>query len=191
MLYWLPLGAGGRFVRFNGKVYERICALAARRRPLDLYHSALIVTIGDTRWAIELCPERRGDPFRVAGGAVGSRLAGRLRIFRYEARCAPDGEIPDVEFAVESPVPVTDDAGAAGSVLALTRRIPTPVWGRDELSVGEMWNSNSVIAWLLASAGLDLVALRPPAGGRAPGWDAGAIVAGRAARSRRRPADAT
>jgi hypothetical protein len=35
-LYWLPLGAGGRFVRLNGKVYEAVAELgpdAASRRP--------------------------------------------------------------------------------------------------------------------------------------------------------------
>jgi hypothetical protein len=44
---------------------------------------------------------------------------------------------------------------------------------------GEMWNSNSVIAWLLARAGLDTDTIQPPAGGRAPGWNAGLVVAGR------------
>ena len=33
-----------------------------------------------------------------------------------------------------------------------------------------MWNSNSVIAWLLASSGLPMDEIGPPAGGRAPGW---------------------
>jgi hypothetical protein len=55
--------------------------------------------------------------------------------------------------------------------------VPLPVWGRDELGTGEMWNSNSVIAWLLARSGVETEAIRPPAGGRAPGWDAGLLVA--------------
>jgi hypothetical protein len=42
-LYWLPLGAGGWFIRLNGRIYEAIHALLERRRPLDLYHSALQV----------------------------------------------------------------------------------------------------------------------------------------------------
>ena len=37
-LWWLPLGAGGRFVRLNGRVYEAVHALLERRRPLELYH---------------------------------------------------------------------------------------------------------------------------------------------------------
>ena len=41
-----------------------------------------------------------------------------------------------------------------------------------------MWNSNSVIAWLLA-AGLPMDGIGPPAGGRAPGWEAGLVAARR------------
>jgi hypothetical protein len=53
------------------------------------------------------------------------------------------------------------------------------IWGRDELGVGEMWNSNSVIAWLLARNGFDTDDIRPPAGGRAPGWEVGLRAAHR------------
>jgi hypothetical protein len=42
-----------------------------------------------------------------------------------------------------------------------------------------MWNSNSMIAWLICAAGLPTDELRPPARGRAPGWDAGLEVARR------------
>ena len=58
-------------------------------------------------------------------------------------------------------------------LLDLVTDVPTPVWGRDELGLGEMWNSNSVIAWLLRHAGVDAASLSPPRGGRAPGWAAG------------------
>ena len=34
--------------------------------------------------------------------------------------------------------------------------MPTLAWGRDGLNVGEMWNSNSVIAWVLVRSGVDL-----------------------------------
>ena len=40
-----------------------------------------------------------------------------------------------------------------------------------------MWNSNSVISWLLALSGLDPDRLDPPTGGRAPGWKAGIVAA--------------
>jgi hypothetical protein len=42
-----------------------------------------------------------------------------------------------------------------------------------------MWNSNSIVAWLVARAGLDADAIVPPMGGRAPGWNAGLLVARR------------
>ena len=44
---------------------------------------------------------------------------------------------------------------------------------------GEIWNSNSLVAWLLARAGLWTNEIGPPPGGRAPGWDAGLKVAAR------------
>jgi hypothetical protein len=42
-----------------------------------------------------------------------------------------------------------------------------------------MWNSNSVISWLISSAGLDVGGIQPPSGGRAPGWQAGLEIAAR------------
>lgn len=46
---------------------------------------------------------------------------------------------------------------------------------------GEMWNSNSLTEWLLARSGhdTDTRSVRPPARGRALGWAARLIVAGR------------
>jgi hypothetical protein len=64
-------------------------------------------------------------------------------------------------------------------VLDLVPYVPTPVWGRDELGAGEMWNSNSFISWLLERCGLDVESIRLPAGGRAPGWNAGLVIARR------------
>ena len=59
------------------------------------------------------------------------------------------------------------------------------VWGRDALRTGDMWNSNSVVAWLIARSGIEAEAIAPPAGGRAPGWRAGLV----AARSQERSAE--
>jgi hypothetical protein len=36
-----------------------------------------------------------------------------------------------------------------------------------------------VIAWLVASSGLEAAKIHPPRGGRAPGWEAGLVVAQR------------
>jgi hypothetical protein len=65
-------------------------------------------------------------------------------------------------------------------VLDMVREVPTPVWGRDEFHTGDMWNSNSVISWLIVQCGLDGEPVLPPPGGRAPGWDAGLVIARRA-----------
>jgi hypothetical protein len=70
----------------------------------------------------------------------------------------------------------------ASRILELVPSIPALVWDRDERHTGEMWNSNSVIAWLVARAGIDAGAIQPPARGRAPGWCAGLVVAARDAR---------
>jgi hypothetical protein len=181
-LYWLPLGAGGHSVRLNGRVFEAVAARLARRAPCDLYHSALVVHVPEGRFVIEQAPVRASDGAErgvVAEGAVGSRWAGRFRIFRYEVRRWRGGIIPDVDEAIESPQRLTDDADVARRLLDLVPRVPRAVWGRDELGAGEMWNSNSVISWLLARSGLPTDVIRPPAGGRAPGWQAGLVVARR------------
>lgn len=181
-LYWLPLGAGGHFVRLNGRIYEAVAARLQRRDPLLLYHSALQVQTGKERFVIEQAPvhDWSGKLRGVVGeGPVGARWAGRFRIFRYEIRLWLDGHIPDVAEAVDSPRRLSDDEDRAHRVLDVVAQVPTPVWGRDELGAGEMWNSNSVIAWVIARSGLDAESLRPPPGGRAPGWQAGLEVARR------------
>jgi hypothetical protein len=181
-LYWLPLGAGGHFVRLNGRLYEAVAARLQRRPACDLYHSALQVEIPGAKYVIEQAPvhdwsgNERGV---VAEGAVGSRWAGRFRIFRYEIRLWLGGHIPDVAEAVDGPRRLTSDENRARRVLDLVAQVPTPVWGRDELATGEMWNSNSVIAWVIARSGIDAEAIKPPTEGRAPGWQAGLVVARR------------
>jgi hypothetical protein len=182
-LYWLPLGAGGHFVRTNGRIYEALVAWRAQRPRRDLYHSALIVTVPAGAFVIEQAwPIPSGDRSRrgvVAEGPVASRLARSLRFLRYEVRRWRDGEISDINEAVASPQRLTDDVVAAERLLELVPKVPTPVWGRDEIGAGEMWNSNSLISWLIVRAALDVDTVQPPAGGRAPGWDAGLILARR------------
>jgi hypothetical protein len=182
-LYWLPLGAGGHSVRWNGRVYEAVSALVERRGASALFHSAVVVSLPPDTWVIEMTPvwAVRGAYGRgvVAEGAVGARWAGRSRLFRYEVHCWRGGSIADVAEAVESPVRLASDQASCQRLLALIRSVPTPVWGRDELGAGEMWNSNSVTSWALASCGLDALDIRPPRGGRAPGWSAGVVVARR------------
>jgi hypothetical protein len=181
-LYWLPLGAGGHSVRLNGRVFEALVARHEGRPSMALYHSALVVRVPEGEFVIEQAPVRdRNGPPRgvVAEGVVGTRWARRLRVFRYEIRCWRNGVIPDVDEAVDSPQRLTDDGALAQRLLELVPEVPTPIWGRDELQAGEMWNSNSVISWLITRSGLETEALRVPSGGRAPGWGAGVVVARR------------
>lgn len=184
-LYWLPLGAGGHFVRINGRIYEAIKARIEHRQRFDLYHTALQVDLGGERFVIEQTPEPdlsgegRGV---VAEGAVGSRWAGRFRLFRYEIRLWRGGHIPDVAEAVDSPRSLSTDEASARRVLDTVPKVPTLVWGRDQLGTGEMWNSNSIVAWVIARSGLEVESIQPPTGGRAPGWQAGVVVAQRDSR---------
>jgi hypothetical protein len=179
-LFWLPLGAGGHCVRLNGRVYEALAARVQHRAARDLYHAALEVRADGGRWVIEMAPMfdgPAGDRGVVAQGPVGACWAGRWALFRYGIRRWQDGQIPDVDDAVDSPRRLACDAPSARRLLALVPRVPTPVWGRDAFATGDMWNSNSVVAWLLARSGIDAAAIAPPAGGRAPGWHAGLVAA--------------
>jgi len=179
-LFWLPLGAGGHCVRLNGRVYEALAARVAHRAPCDLYHAALEVRVDGRRWVIEMAPMLDGAAQErgvVAQGPVGARWAGRWALFRYGIRRWRDGRIPDVDEAVDSPRRLARDAASARRLLDLVPRVPTPVWGRDAFATGDMWNSNSVVAWLLVRTGIDGAAIIPPAGGRAPGWHAGLVAA--------------
>jgi hypothetical protein len=179
-LYWLPLGAGGHFVKYNGRAYEWIKARLDGRRRLDLYHSALQVQLPEERFVIEQTPEpdlSGADRGVVAEGPVGSRWAGRFRLFRYEIRLWRGGHIPDIAEAVDSPVRLTAEEKAAHRVLEVVPRVPRLAWGRDEIGAGEMWNSNAVVAWIIATSGLATDSVKPPLGGRAPGWHAGLVAA--------------
>jgi hypothetical protein len=96
-LYWIPLGAGQHVVRLSGRLFEAISGRVQHRRPCDLYHSALVIIAPEGRFVIEQTPisddhgTRRGV---VVEGAVGSKLAGRFRLFRYEVHRWRDGVSP-------------------------------------------------------------------------------------------------
>lgn len=173
------MGARGRWLHIAGKMFETIAAALARRTPLDLYHSVLEVRAREGRFVIEMGPAVDDDLARrgvVAQGPVGASWAAALRILRYEVRCWAEG-ITAFDYAVETRR-LTDDVEAAERVLGLVAHVPTPVWGRDDLGAGEMWTCNSLTSWLLGRTDLS-DSIRPPAGGRAPGWDAGLTIARR------------
>lgn len=183
-LSWIPLGAGASvpIVTWNGRLFERVAARRRHEPPRDLYHAALEVYLDGDRHAIEMAPAwgpGSGGGGVVATGPVGLRWLGRSRFFRYEVRCSRDGVIPDLGWAVGGARRVTEDPVAVRRLLGLVPQVPVATWGRDELRTGDMWNSNSLVAWLLARSGADLRRTTLPEGGRAPGWDAGLIVAAR------------
>jgi hypothetical protein len=183
-LYWLPLGAGGHFVRWNGRVYEALSAHREHRPARPLFHSAMQIRLDGTTYAVEMGPVwnvSAPDRGAVCHGPVGAAWLGRFRAFRYEVRCWPNGQIPDIDEAVDGPVRMSDDEGRAKQVLQVLARVPPLTWGRDELGAGDMWNSNSLVSWALASTGHDLENVQPPRQGRAPGWQAGLALARRSA----------
>lgn len=180
-LYWLPLGAGGNFVRMNGRIYEAIAAAVQRRPRCDLYHSGLEILVPEGRYTIEQTPAQpHGELRGVVGiGPIGSQwLADHLPSFHYELRRWRDGVIPDIDEAVER-CRLSTDVSVARRLLELAPEVPFLLWGRDDLGAGDMWNSNSQISWLLARSGIDVESINPPAGGRAPGWHAGLVAAAR------------
>lgn len=175
-LWWLPVGAGGHVVVHTSRWWERLVALRERRRPRDLFHAALEVFDGDSRYVIEMTPAwggPKGARGAVMSGPVGARWLGASRLFRYEVRCSRDGVIPDRAWAPGPPTRLPLTPAAARSLLARIATVPPHTWGRDVFGIGDMWNSNSLVSWLLVTSGIDAATLRPPAGGSAPGWRSG------------------
>jgi len=185
-LFWIPLGAGeaSPLVRWSGRAFEYVVARREHRTRQRLFHSALQVHLQGTRHVIEMTPvwgQPPGDRGVVGEGPVGAPLLGRSRFFRYEVRRWARGVIPDAAASEESPQRLSTDESRARCVLELVPEFPTRTWGRDDLAVGEMWNSNSLTSWLLARSGHPTDALAPPTHGRAPGWSAGLVIADRQA----------
>jgi hypothetical protein len=182
-LWWIPLGAGagGALVRASGRIYEGLAAAAARRPRCALFHSALEVHLDGSTAAVEKTPvwTHQGERGVVVEGPVGAPFLGRSRLFRYEVRCWWGGSIPDRASAVGGPQRVTEDPEVARRLVELIPGFPPLTWGRDEQRTGDMWNSNSLVSWLLARTGHDLAVITPPPGARAPGWDAGIVAARR------------
>lgn len=187
-ILWIPLGAGGHVVRRTGWLYERLAAWRERRPAAPLFHAGLLACDGQDTYAIEMAPVwnlRVPDRGAVLEGPVGLRGLGRWRLFRYEVRRWRGGWIPDAADAVERTV-VSTSSCLVTALLDLVPQVPRLTWGRDELRVGEMWNSNSLVSWLLTGTGLPVEGIAPPCGGRAPGWAAGV-----AATARRTPSAAS
>jgi hypothetical protein len=167
-------------VHGSGRLFEAVASRRQHRPPCDLYHSALEVRSGTDRFVIEMAPAwAREQPERgvVLEGPVGARWLGTSVLFRYEVRRWRNGVIPDLAEAAGPPLHVATDRARSELLLRLVPQVPAFTWGRDETGVGDMWNSNSLTSWLLASSGHDLASIDPPDGGRAPGWQAGLVLA--------------
>ncbi|MFF6906281.1 hypothetical protein ACFY9Q_10110 [Streptomyces sp. NPDC012389] len=181
-LWWLPVGAGGRVVVRTSRWWEELAARREHREPRPLFHAALDVFSDGGRHVIEMGPAwGQTSPSRgvVAAGPVGWRPLGRWRLFRYEVRCWPEGVLPDRDLAVGAPRQFALTPDGARSLLARVSTVPALTWGRDAFGSGDMWNSNSLISWLLHTSGVDATRITPPGTGRAPGWACG-IAAARA-----------
>ncbi len=176
LLWWIPVGAGGHVARRTSRWWETVVAARQHRAPRPLVHAALEVVLDGTRTVIEMAPawggRRPADRGVVGTGPVGLAGLGRLALFRYEVRCWQGGTLPDRDEAIGPPTVVPGEA-TARAVLAAAPDTPTPTWGRPLDGGGDMWSSNSVASWLLATAGVDPAALGRPPGTRAPGWQAG------------------
>ena len=123
----------------------------------------------------DLSGEQRGV---VAEGAVGARWAGRFRIFRYEIRVWRGGHIPDVAEAVDSPRRLTSEASRPARARSRSRGADPGLGsrrvrhGRDvELELRDRVGDRAQ----RHRRRVDPAA----AGGRAPGWQAGVVVASR------------
>jgi hypothetical protein len=179
-LCWLPLGAGGHSVRLNGRIFEWVAARIEHRDRCDLYHSALEVRARQGRFVIEQAPawSEGGERGVVAVGSVGTRAAGRFRLFRYEIRRWRDGlsrTSPRRSKARVGSVTTPTVLGGYSSLCPRCRRRS----GSRRTPHRRDVDSNSLISWLIARSGLEVDSVARPTGGRAPGWRAGIVVAHR------------
>ncbi|MCC6382276.1 MAG: hypothetical protein IT304_07190 [Dehalococcoidia bacterium] len=173
-LYWLPVGAGTHVQRASLVLYESIAAAFARRRRSTLCHAGLEMGLGGRTFTLELTPVPAAQDVPAAmTGAVGSPLAGRLRLFRYQLVCREAPALPDAQWAVGEPRRLSADPAAIRRVMDLAHTVPARTWGRRADGTHEMWTSNSAVSWLLLEAGVPLRAAAIPAGVTAPGWQAG------------------
>lgn len=169
---WAPVGAGGRVARCTSAWWERTVAAREHRAPQVLVHALLEVVVDGAPRTIDMSPTWGKAVTRrhvITVGPVGSRILRWCPMFRYELRVVLE---PDTSSEV---LQVSDDFQLSGRVFEDLADVPAYTWGRDEGGAGEMWTSNSVVAWLLERS--DVSPIEPPAGHRAPGWNAGALLA--------------
>jgi len=177
-LFWLPVGAGTHFQRASLIAYDWLLAHIARRPRAAFVHAALKVRLEGRTHTLELMPvPRRQETAPLITGPVGLRIAGRLRMFRYQLLCQEASTLPDERWAIESPNVIGRGAAFAETILSIAAQVPAHTWGRRVAGTTEMWTSDSAISWLLCRAGVDIREINPPSQTQAPGWAAGIQVA--------------
>lgn len=149
-------------MRGSGRLYEAMVATLHHRARLDPYHSASIVQWNNQAFAIEMAPAwavHAPDRGVTGAGPVGMPSWGRARLFRYEIRCWPDGAIPDVADAVDSPRRVSTNETKADAysnrrppslpppAAATSKTGERPV-GLGEGLAGDHWTGPTVMAIL-------------------------------------------
>ncbi len=149
-LYWLPLGAGGRVVRWCGRLYESWAAWREHRDRAALFHAGLMLRLDDTAFAVEMGPvwnvtePDRGVLLEGPSARGGSAVSGLPATRCGAGRAAT---FPDLARRCD-PVRTTHEPGTvAGRPGRAPAAAAAHTWGRDELGAGEMWNSNSAVAW--------------------------------------------
>ena len=181
-LYWIPLGAGGHSVRFNGRVFEAIQAARRHRRRCDLYHAAIVVAFGGDRYTIEVAPSPDADEASrgvVGTGAVGSRISAACACFAMRSAAGAMGPFRtsprrSANRAGSRPTRSRPSAPRPGRVRSETRLGPRRPQGRRDVEL----QFRRRLAGCHGGPGRPMQ-LHPPCGGRAPGWGAGLVVARR------------
>ena len=143
-------------MRLNGRIFEAVGRGLEQRdrvRPLPL---RMVVRVPEGEFVIEQAPV--GTERELAASSpkapVGSRWA--RADSDLPLRDPPLARWRDPGRRRGGRQPAAADRGfplRAGRARSCAN-VPMPVWGRDELGTGEMWNSNSVVAWLIARSGL-------------------------------------
>ena len=174
-LYWIPLGAGGHCVRFNGRIFEALDAArrapsALRPLPRGARRPARRPALHDRARRRRRTPTRRAAASSAPAPSAAATSAG-CACFATRFAAGEADRSPTWTTRSAGRCRLTTDPGVARRLLDLVAAVPRPVWGRDELDAGEMWNSNSVIAWLVATAGLPADELEPAAAGQGAGLE--------------------
>ena len=133
-LHWIPLGAGGHSVRFNGIVYESLAASIQRRPRYNIYHSALELTLPDGVYTVEMTPvpnSRGWERGLIAEGPLGS--SGRDDFGSSVTRSAGGRTVSSQTWAMPCHRHcISPTARVVERAFGLLPAVPALTWGRDE-----------------------------------------------------------